>query len=319
MIRMNQARAAKQTHVDRMSAPRRILCPVDFSEYSRVALEHALGLARWYRSEILALHVIPTAGVWWGIASSPVPVPEPSPVENREAVEERLREFTAAAREGAAVVIRTLVVVGDPVAEILRATADHGADLVVIASHGASGFERFAFGSVSEKVLRRSTVPVYVVPAPEEGVVAAEPLAFSTVLCPVDFGAASAHGLELGFELAHSAAGRLIVLHVLPSLPDDPRALMHFQMPEYVSFLELDAKERLKEWVPPAIRDYVRYEERISAGKPHLEIVRVAKEESASFIAMGTHGPDNTDRRAFGSTAIRVVRLASRPVLVTAG
>ena len=138
----------------------RILCPVDLSVVSRHALDHACALAKWYGAHLTVLYVCP---------APPVPVPPTDlagdvtvlPPLPPDVVEDDVRRFCGALPD---VHGRLSVVVksGTPAYEILDA-AD-AADLLVMGTHGRSGFERLFLGSITEKVLRSTHRPVLTVP-----------------------------------------------------------------------------------------------------------------------------------------------------------
>lgn len=92
--------------------------------------------------------------------------------------------------------IETVVREGAAAAEIAQEATRINADLLVIGTHGRSGFERLLLGSVAEKVLRKATCPVMTVPGrlPDAG--PADPVLFKRILCPVDFSQSSLHALK---------------------------------------------------------------------------------------------------------------------------
>jgi nucleotide-binding universal stress UspA family protein len=94
-----------------------------------------------------------------------------------------LREWLVPA-ETAGLQTSTFVEVGNPAARILEHAASLPADLVVLGTHGRSGFERLMLGSVTEKVLRKAGCPVLTVPPPTA---ATSKLPFKQLLCPAGF------------------------------------------------------------------------------------------------------------------------------------
>ena len=143
---------------------RHILCPIDFSDTSRHALEHAVAIATWYESQLTALHVIHPGFLY------PPPIlfaelPRHSlPTEpERQSLDEQLRAWLEPARR-AGVKTNVLFDDGDPAARILDRAKALACDLIVIGTHGLGGFERFMLGSVAEKVLRKAPCPVMTVP-----------------------------------------------------------------------------------------------------------------------------------------------------------
>jgi universal stress protein A len=146
---------------------KKILCPVDFSEPSLLALQTAVEIAQQNSAELLLVHVV-----------QPVqPVAAPG-VPAGYAIQDYYEERTAAAHksfeeiteknvpEGAAV--RTNVLRGQAADEIVREAESEKADIIVLATHGWTGWRRFIFGSVAEKVVRLSSCPVLTIPKPEK-------------------------------------------------------------------------------------------------------------------------------------------------------
>ena len=100
---------------------------------------------------------------------------------------------------------------GYPVRHILARAAALPADLVVMGTHGRSGFERLVLGSVTEKVLRKAPCPVMAVPPPA---VTVGKLPYGRLLCPVDFSDSSEAALRFACSIAEEADARLTIVHV---------------------------------------------------------------------------------------------------------
>lgn len=145
---------------------KKLVCPTDFSEASQTALVEALELAREFTAEIVLVHVIPVLPPAPSDPNIAFAVPEYERALHVDA-ERRLREI-AAGLAGKGVAVRTAVGHGDAGAEIVRIARDEAADLIVIATHGETGWRHAMFGSVAEKVVRLAHRPVLTVPAPRE-------------------------------------------------------------------------------------------------------------------------------------------------------
>ena len=147
-----------------------ILCPVDFSEPSYKALRNAAEVASHFQAELVVVHVIPAAS---GIPADPAYVfegPEGYQKEQKADAEERL--IIAVKQIPPEIRSRTAIVSGDTADEIVRLAVEEAADLIVIATHGLTGWRHLVFGSVAEKVIRLAYRPVLVIPAHD----AADPL-----------------------------------------------------------------------------------------------------------------------------------------------
>jgi nucleotide-binding universal stress UspA family protein len=212
------------------------------------------------------------------------------------------------------VTVPVLVRDGAVVPEILRTAMELPADLIVMGTHGLSGFERLLLGSVTEKVLRKAPCPVLTVP---RQVGDAEPhVTFKTIVCGVDFSGASNRAFEVALSLAEEAGGRLALLHVLESLPEeDSPYYARFNVPEFRSALEQDARSQLGRLVPEEARAWCEPDEVLRYGRAYREILAVAADRHADLIVLGAQGRGAVDRALFGSTAQHVVRGAACPVL----
>jgi nucleotide-binding universal stress UspA family protein len=140
---------------------KKILWPTDFSDNANAALPYVLSLTQKYGAEIYLLYVAEDMAdytSWYGELT-------PSHVEKLHEwevprAEKKLEEVCRNDLAGCPM-FHKLVLVGDPAREILKTIEKEGPDVVVMATHGRKG--RFEFGSVTERVVRNSPVPVWTV------------------------------------------------------------------------------------------------------------------------------------------------------------
>lgn len=293
----------------------RILCPVDLSEFSHHALDHALALAKWYDAHVTVFYVS---------GSPPLPVPPTDlagdvtvlPPLPPDMVADDVRRFCGPLPDSPTGQTSIVVKAGNPAQEIVRAAKD--ADLLVMGTHGRSGFERLFLGSVTERVLRTTHVPVLTVPPPVEH---PQSMLYKTILCPIEFSSASTRALEYALSLAEETDARLILLHVVEGTIEEPHVgeIGHLNVREYYQYLEEDAMARLKSAVPDEARVWCKPDERVAMGKAYREILKVAAKESAELIVMGVHGKGALHLRLFGSTTHHIIREAGCPVLTLRG
>jgi universal stress protein A len=139
-----------------MASIRRILCPVDFSDASRHAIDHGVAIARWYHASITALHVArPTFGPIHDIELPDERVPE---IELKRLQAETAKCFERA--KAAEVDVDVVVEVGQPAARILERSRLDRSDLIVMGVHGRNAADVMLFGSTTNQVVRRATCPV---------------------------------------------------------------------------------------------------------------------------------------------------------------
>jgi nucleotide-binding universal stress UspA family protein len=287
-----------------------ILCPVDFSDFSRHAVAHAVALAKWYGARLTLLHV-------WSAAPPPMPYGEAPAMlgllpEQRSRIAAELNDLAAPYRESG-LRIGTAVSEGPSVHEILSVASSAEADLIVMGTHGRGGFERLVLGSVTEKVLRKAKMPVLTVPARVDAEQATHVL-YSRILCPLDAPSPDNPALRAAISLARETDGRITLLHVVEPIQAPP-GLTDFDAPAYTRRLEEDWRARLHAAIDDETRTWCRFEDRVLVGRPAEGILASAEELRADVIVMGVQGRGALDLMLFGSTTHQVVRQATCPVL----
>lgn len=291
----------------------RILCPVDYSEFSRHAVDQALAVGRWYGGRLTVMHVVPPSTV---PLIAPVPSQhEPHVVtpEDCELLRQQAARFVAAESGGAAVEVE--IVVGGIVDEVVSRAKSLPADIVVMGSHGRSGFDRLMLGSVTERTLRKAPCPVLIVPHRAPDAVPTGPVPYRHVVCAVDFSPSSMRALEYAVSLAGKAGARVTALHVVElARVFEPTVIPVPDTMSYYERLAADARERLRRLIAAGTPADVYVEGVLARGKPYQEILRVATEQSADLIVLGAHG-GIAGLMAFGSTVNQIVRQADCPVL----
>jgi nucleotide-binding universal stress UspA family protein len=203
---------------------------------------------------------------------------------------------------------------GPVAAEIVEEAAALAADLVVMGTHGRSGFEHLMLGSVTEKVLRKAPCPVLTVGWPGGAGAPLEFAALRHIVCPIDFSECSQEALAYALSLAERAKARLTVVNVI-EWPDAELRHPHVMSKEYEQYVEGEARRRLQAAIPPDARNWCAIEETVLAGTPWRRVLHLATEDAADLIVLGVRGLNAVERFLFGSTANHVVRQASCPVL----
>ena len=299
-----------------MIAIRRILCPIDFSRFSRHALEQAISLARETGAELSVLHIFVFAPVAQTVvAGGSIPLePIRLDADTRQTLQAELRDFVGDVdTEG--VLLTTTLFEGDAVSRILDRATDWNADVIVMGTHGRSGFERLLLGSVTEKVLRKATCPVLTVPP--RMITPAQDLTFARILCAIDYSAASFRALDYAASLAARGGPGVTVLNVIELFAESTsgRDEVVLDTADFRAELKRTALSRLHDAIPGPVRDHCPLVEMVTMGKAWREILRVAREEEAELIVLGVEGRNAADLAIFGSTTQHVLRQASCPVL----
>jgi nucleotide-binding universal stress UspA family protein len=299
---------------------RRILCPVDFSDCSRHALSHAIAIAKWYEATVAMFYVcVPVPISAYATVASMMPSSLVGG-ENQNQVLDAMKTL-AATVAGTAVPLELAIGEGHAAKEIVARAAEGQSDLIVMGTHGRTGFERLILGSVTERVLRTAGCPVLTVP-PKAGDAAPDtPVVFKRIVCAIDFSDCSMRALDYAMSLAQESSATLTVLHVIEPLPETPihgdeMVLSGFKtVKDYITAAEEEGRALLDRAVPDGVRDYCQVETVQRIGKPYRELLRLAATEASDLIVLGVHGRSSADLLFFGSTAQHVVREAACPVL----
>jgi len=285
----------------------RILCPVDFSEFSAKAYEYAYSLARHYGAKLFLEHVIepltsaypyyafPDAWnqVYWDLDASA-----------QKQLKELVHTHSWNGTQPEMVVQKGLI----PEA-ILGFAGGNAIDLIVMGTHGRQGLDRVTMGSVTEKVLRKARCPVLAVRKPSHDFVTAalgrDSVQLNRILLCTDFSDHALRALGYGLSLAMEYNAQLTLLHVLEdvSTSDDLQA----KTAQAIRQLEKPIPEDARNWctIKPVVR----------IGRPYQEIIQLALEAQTDLVIMGVRGRNALDLALFGSTTHLVIQLGSCPVL----
>ncbi|MBC8017329.1 MAG: universal stress protein [Verrucomicrobia bacterium] len=139
---------------------------------------------------------------------------------------------------------------------------------------------------------------------------------FEKILIAIDFSENSEYAFEYALTLATQFQAELTILHVI----NEPVDLRGFYVP-HISFEQLEkeiedgAEKMMEKFCQTRMGDFSNYRTAIVTGIPYEEIIKKAEDTVSSLIVLGTHGRTGLDHLIFGSTAERVVRSASCPVL----
>lgn len=144
----------------------RILIATDDSECSKKALQHGRYLANVMEASVALIHVIePASPTNYGadplMGQQPIIIPETTEIQeqNSKSMLDEISKTFNDVKE-----VFTFSRIGNPKQEILTVAGEWAADLIIMGTHGRTGFDHFISGSVSESVTRRANCPVLVVP-----------------------------------------------------------------------------------------------------------------------------------------------------------
>ncbi|MGA9041420.1 MAG: universal stress protein [Terriglobales bacterium] len=293
-----------------------ILVATDFSDASKHALQCAAAITESNEGKLFLLHAVPPE------PRLPVPL-DPLPVSaDRELSEAKLTLEKVVSAEPLGHLHPEEILVRGPVGEVvLDAIQREKVDLLVLGTHGRTGFKKLILGSVAEELFRRASCPVLTV-----GPSAAPVRPIRKVLFATDFGPSSIQALPYAIDFANQTGGELTLLHLVAPFPVDYVGPLWYPGTDVVEREEaskLESLKRLRDLLPSnsGLSCYVDH-----AVEVHLApegIVNFAKQHDVDLIVMGLRESSmNTPRLSAHmpwATAYDVVCHAECPVLTVRG
>ena len=288
---------------------KRILCPLDFSEFSVRAYRHALSLAEHYRAKLVAQHTVEV----WRHPSASFAATANLYDEYCQALrgngKEQLKEFVKNYTHNK---VEPELIVDEGIAadSILSFAQEQKSDLIVMGTHGLRGFDRLMLGSVTDRVMRRATCPVLAVREPPRDSAVADqprhsPHRLDRVLACIDFSEDSEQALNYAFSAAAEYQAELTLLHVLEKVPS----------PAKTDAAIAEATAQLNKLIPPETSKALKIKTAVRIDKPYQQIIQFAQEAQIDLATMGVRGRGALDIAVFGSTTYRVMQLGPCPVL----
>lgn len=214
--------------------------------------------------------------------------------------------------------IEPVIVEGEPAAEIARAVRDYDIDLVTVVTHGRKGLSRALWGSTAEEIIAEAPCPVLTIRPSQHDFVehcgTYSEIHLKRMLLATNFRPSSAAATQVAHQLANRTGAELHMVYVIVDFMDQFSVLF----PEG----GLNALSQLRKYVQDKMALLRREADRpaiphIAEGRPYEAIVKLAAEESADLIVIGT----NIHASLFGGTPVlgaeieRVVRNSPCPVL----
>lgn len=284
----------------------KILVPVDFSPFSDKAVQYALFLAEKFEAEITLLHTV---------LLFQEDINEEEHMKAYEGVVRRRLEERSAQLdiqrktvETRGIRVRSELLRGISAADtILDYIFENEFDLVVLGTHGRTGLRKWISGSVAERIVRLSPIPVMTIQKNFKKTT------LKKILVPVDFSTHANFSVDRAQTLSSLLDADLVYLHSIEveTLPD-------FNTVEFDSIFDLNPDLRsdmIKRMRKFADTDDEKIQFIVTEGKAHKAIKKYADENDIDLIIMGTRGTSDLEHFLTGSNTERVVRIAPCPVL----
>ncbi len=293
---------------------KRVLIPLDGSEFAETVLDFLPSVIDPARAELVLLGV---AEVRHYTNASYEYAPMRALVDVRADYEVYLLKLQERL-VGRGFKVQTQVVDGDAADQIIRTSEDNRCDLIAITTHGRSGILRWTMGSVAERVIHGSTLPVLLVRSStakigskiEHVLVSLDGSALAEKALPYALSVAKENQAELNLLQVISPADIQYAISRLPTTKELDRAYeRRYTLSE--TYMAHVAHEQVAKVVP--------FTTKIVLGEPANMIVAATEQGAADLLVICTHGYAGLDLWVHGSVANHVIRHAACPVLVVRG
>lgn len=288
----------------------KVLVPLDGSALAEGVLPFVEALACGLHGALTLLHVIDPKVAQEGGRESYTFASTPSTLAFRRAQDylSRLQR-----RRSEVPTVDTAVAVGSAPDCIVDFAERGGYDMIAMSTHGRSGVGRWALGTVTDRVLQGTTLPLLVIRPPDRPEDVRPRLPLRRVLVPLDGSDFAAQALPYAAELAHRLRLEIQLVQVIEYQPG-----LGFALPEegFAASLENRAEAYLADVQQGLHRQGLTAKGALLWGCPAGPIVQAAQSEPGTIVVMSTHGRSGLGRWALGGVTDKVVRAVRAPVLV---
>ena len=276
----------------------RVLAAVDFSDWTGPVLRTAADVAGKFSAALTVVYaemfLPPPYFTERGIERLAEVL-----ATQKGAATEHLAEMVDAELGGGKADVR--LVESSPTEGILRTAEQVDAGLIVMGTHGRSGFNRLLLGSVAERVLRETGVPLLTVRGSKTGG-SESPVPFTRILCPINYTPVSEDALKLAVEMARRSDAELVLMTSLEDGDESSNSVSHHE-------------ERLCAGVPAGVQAHCSLRSIVRRGDAAEQILQMAQEEQCDLIVIGAQHRPLLQSTIIGTTSVRVMRHAVCPVL----
>ncbi len=303
---------------------RPILVPMDGSDVANGILPYVLPIAGKANIPLVLLAAVDPDAIDCPasvMSAAPTSVGEPMAI-CRARIEESSRVHAqdtlhrvAARLKDDGMEAKATVAIGDPAEEILRVSEEEGCGLIAMSTHGRNPIGRSILGSVTDRVIRASNVPVLTVTPARVKKHREEDAPLTTIVAPLDGSELAQRALPYVERLARVLSMEILLARVVgtehPTYTD-----LGFRVPAFREEMNWEATEYLEQ-VAQHLRDKgLTVRSQVLAGPTARALLNLAHETPHNLIAMTTHGRTGLSRWMMGSVASTLVRRSGDPVLV---
>jgi nucleotide-binding universal stress UspA family protein len=314
--RLRRGRQQRNHQTGPFGGFRSILCPVDFSKESRVALRYAEALAKRSHGHLSVLFVNDPLL----IAAAAVALHDRTLAKRSGAELSRFVESTLSPNAAQPVLVDHIVATGTPVAEIAKAARRRRCDLIVMGAHGLTGADKLFMGSTTQSVLRQTTVPVLAVPthasAKKESLHLERSWPGKRIVAAIALDGRSMRDARAAGAVAQWFGSSLQLVHVVPEFKAPP--WLHTRIGANDRARITHARSRL-EAIAARMRHHDAVETRVLFGNASDAIAALSAAERPGLVITGLRTADHWLGPRRGSISYHLLLRANTPVLALPG
>lgn len=271
----------------------KILIPIDFSETSLIAIEHAAFTAQLFKADLVLLHVVENHWEKFNIVIPELRIDEPSGIVN--AIEKRLEEIAQNIRSKYGVKSTCITSDGTIFNEVLSVSKEHGIDLIIMGTHGTSGFAEFFVGSNTYKVATQSECPVVSIQTHSIK------LGFQTILLPIDLSAHARQKVHHAIVMAKHFVSTIHLIGIEDSSDESELKKLDLYLDQIEEFIKKN--------------EIVCVRKMITTTNQAKMTMEYASEVNADLIIIMTDQDESMTGRLMGPYAQQIINHSKIPVM----
>ncbi len=318
--------------------PKKIMCAIDFSDFSNMVVTYGKVLAKEFNSKLCLCHIVPGSVMVAGHISPYVDYSSIEAEQSRNA-RDRLVKLGEQFDQDCEILVGS----GYPAEQIAQIARKNDVDMVIAATYGGSGVKRFLIGSVTDRLVKILSCPLIVLNSSKQNLSSLQTknIAFKKILVGCDFSEGSQLAFDYALSLAQEFQTKLYLAHVVR--PAEQADLMtssesvdtrhkHYPAWNMTDYMELKGntkiwehqkekslfqqlEDQLLNMLPQDCDNWCAPVTVILQGAPYKELISYAKKEEIDMIVLGIHGHNLLETFLVGSTTDSVIRSAPCPVL----
>lgn len=270
-----------------------ILIPTDFSKTASLAIEHAAFMARLYKANLYLLHVIEIAEVTYTVYNPAVQMVDFDEIQKR--IDKQLSDLAIKLKKEYAITVHTICARGQATSEVVSAVKKNDIDLVIMGTHGVSGFDEVFLGSNAHKVTTICPCPVITVQSH------AKKIGFTDIILPIDDSMHSRQKVDNAILLAKKYAATIHILGLIEKGEDtNPKKFE----------IKIESVEKIIK------KNKIAYETKIVKGENlAVEAMKYAKKVKADLIMVMADHESHLKGMFFGAFTKQIVNHSKIPVM----